>query len=379
MNCKYTSANSNKARAGENAEFEDVYRCLEGPYEHENGASKRKRFAADSPEGKTLLDLSMSDLDHRDMPWTDIAKEAGIKAARSTIEKLFHENNVFRYVARLKPLLTQRMKDNRVKLAELGLTIDIRRIVFTDEMWIEFNSSRRKTHQTRFKGENPFEVAKTKNNDSATIRLMFWSAINSLLGPAPGYIYPKVNADDKKHQQEVQQAVNKIRQEEVVKKVKLSYQAGTRESEEVEAANRMVDELNLAEGRVGRSRRHYRTPEQVFRVKEIKAQTKGGINWVAYREQVLQPILYPWITGYLQPLLLSETGDSTVWLVEDNAPAHQAAQTIDFEDRLKMNIKTFNWPAHSPDLNKIEQAWDYEKVITTNNFFKIFHLILISI
>ena len=149
-----------------------------------------------------------------------------------------------------------------------------------------------------------------------------------------------------------------------MEKVRLGYQAGTRESEEVKAVNRRVDELNKAEGRAGRTLRHYRTPEQVFKVKEIKAQIKGGINWVAYHEQVLQPILYPWITSCLQPLLLSETGDSTVWLVEDNAPAYQSAQTIDFEERLKMNIQTFNWPDNSPDLNKIEQAWDYEKVIT---------------
>ena len=173
---------------------------MEGPHEHENGSLKRKRFPADSPEAKSLLDLSMSDLDHRDMPWIDVAKEAGVMAARSTIEKLFHEHNVFRYVARLKPMLTERMRDDRVELARLGLTIDVRRIVFTDEMWIEFNSTRRKTHQTRYKGENPFEVAKAKKSDAATIRLMFWSAINSLLGPAPGYIYPtKISATDKQH------------------------------------------------------------------------------------------------------------------------------------------------------------------------------------
>ncbi|RPA93981.1 hypothetical protein L873DRAFT_1487928 [Choiromyces venosus 120613-1] len=34
---------------------------------------------------------------------------------------------------------------------------------------------------------------------------------------------------------------------------------------------------------------------------------------------------------------------------------------IDSAERIKKNIKTFDWPARSPDLNKIEQCWDYEK------------------
>ena len=244
---------------------------MEGSNEHENGTSKRPQFSSDSLDAKKVLDLSISDLDHRDRPWPDTAKEAGVIAARSTIEKLFHSYNVFRYVARLKPSLTPQMMEKRVNLAKLGITIDIYRIVFTDKMWIEFNSSRRKTHQTRIKGENPFDVAKAKKNNTATIRLMFWSGINSLLGTAPGYIYSKADDSSNKHQQEIQQAVNGVRQELAEEKVTLGYQAGTGESLEVEAVNRAIDLQNIAEGRVGRHKRHYRKPEQIFKVEEIKA------------------------------------------------------------------------------------------------------------
>ncbi|RPA95780.1 hypothetical protein L873DRAFT_1929333 [Choiromyces venosus 120613-1] len=98
--------------------------------EHQNGCN----FQQTHSMGKKLLDLSMSNLDHCDMPWTDIAKEVEIKAAQSTIENLFHSYNVFRYVAYLKPTLTQQMRDNRVDLAKLGMTIDICQIVSTNEM-----------------------------------------------------------------------------------------------------------------------------------------------------------------------------------------------------------------------------------------------------
>jgi hypothetical protein len=299
------------------------------------------------------------------MTWVDVAKEAGVSAARSTIERLFHSHDLFRYQTRLKPPLTDEIMKSRVELAKLALTIDIRRIVFTDEMWVEFNSSRRQTHQTRKKGENPYDVAEPRKEDEATIRVMFWSAINILTGAGPGYIYPKATKEDNKHQQAVQKEVNAEREERTKKRIALAEIPGTKESQQVIEFNRNIDQQNLDEGRTGRHKKHHRKPAQIFHTPEIKVQTKGGINWVSYREQVLHPLLYPWIRNVLQPQLLSETGDNTVWLVEDNAPAHQAAQKVDEDEREKLHIRTFNWPARSPDLNQIEQCWNYEKVWQT--------------
>jgi transposase len=48
-------------------------------------------------------------------------------------------------------------------------------------------------------------------------------------------------------------------------------------------------------------------------------------------------------------------------LVEDNAPCHTAAQKVDEDERERLHIRTFDFPAHSPDMNKIERCWDYEK------------------
>jgi hypothetical protein len=296
------------------------------------------------------------------MPWPDIAKELGVHAARSTLEKLFHGYDLHRYKARLKPALTPKMMHDRVVLAQLGLTIDICRIVFTDEIWVEFNTRRQQRNQTRKKGENPYNCPRPKIREKGT-RLMFTSAINSLVGQAPGFVYPKPTEESKKRNFEVYQEMEQERKERAEKRVALAADPASEESRQVAAFNADIDRQNQEQGRTGRHKLRHRKAEQVFKRHPLPnpAKTKGGVNWTQYREQFLLPILYPWIREVLQPKLLEETGDDTVWLVEDNAPCHQTARAVDIVARAAMRIHTFDWPAHSPDLNEIERCWDYEK------------------
>jgi hypothetical protein len=355
-----------KERAGEGASFMQIHECLVGPDENKSGAEHQIKIPLHSEPAKELIDLATSDAMHRDMTWPEVAKELDIHVARSTLEKIFHGNNLTRCVAPQKPPLSEKMMRERVALAEFGLTIDTRRIVFTDEMWVKFNEQRRRRKQTRYEGENPWVCPRPKKDKdpNAPGRVMFTSAINSLVGKAPAHIYPKATAESKKRSVETARLVEGERQERARKRIALAAVPGTAENLRVAEVNRQVDQQNAEEGRSGRRKRRYRNATQVFKEGKLPdpAKTKGGVNWTAYREQFLRPILYPWIRDVLQPQLLALTGDNCVWLVEDKAPSHQTARVVDFEDREAMNLKTFDWPARSPDLNEIERCWDYEKV-----------------
>lgn len=59
----------------------------------------------------------------------------------------------------------------------MGLNVPMKAIVFTDEMWIEFNSSRRQGNVSRPQGANLWEYAIHEDFNHTTIRIMFWGCI----------------------------------------------------------------------------------------------------------------------------------------------------------------------------------------------------------
>jgi hypothetical protein len=108
---------------------------------------------------------------------------------------------------------------------------------------------------------------------------MFTSAINTLVGQAPGYVYPKPTAESKKRNFEVYQGMEQERKERAEKRVALAVDLASEERREVAAFNANIDRQNQEQGRTGRHKLRQRKAEQVFKMHPLPnpATTKGGI------------------------------------------------------------------------------------------------------
>jgi len=74
----------------------------------------------------------------------------------------------------------------------------------------------------------------------------------------------------------------------------------------------------------------------------------GGIDSFIYRERILSPLLYPFIT-------LVQAARPGVVMMEDNAPAH--IHHYHNSPWRQLGFWKLEWLANTPDLNPIETIW----------------------
>jgi hypothetical protein len=88
--------------------------------------------------------------------------------------------------------------------------------------------------------------------------------------------------------------------------------------------------------------------------------TRGGVDGYRHREEVLKPLVVPWLKQ------LKQKGKTDLLLLEDSAPAHISRFDTKFLD--VNGIKKLCWPGHSPDVNAEEHAWPWIRRHITNDF-----------
>jgi transposase len=146
------------------------------------------------------------------------------------------------------------------------------------------------------------------------------------------------------------------------------------EEEEKQEAKAKLDEENAArkaamvlhqwshsrENKKGKTvKKRGRKPPEARIYKRNSQEGKSGIDGYRHRENVLKPLLMPFIEE------LKKEGRE-VFVLEDNAPAHRS----DFDNHFfkLSDVKKMLWPANSPDANAIEHAWPWIRQHITTDF-----------
>lgn len=161
-------------RAADASDFEDVLACLRD--EHEGNIPTR--IDVISKAYIALCDLSQEDLSHWQMPFENIAKELEIgNIVRSTLQHIFHNHHdIFGRKAMHKAFLIAQQMEAWLVFAHMALHIAINHIVFTNEMWVEFNSACH-AFNISWKCKLDSNEWAIHEKEVSTIWVRFWEAI----------------------------------------------------------------------------------------------------------------------------------------------------------------------------------------------------------
>jgi len=94
-------------------------------------------------------------------------------------------------------------------------------------------------------------------------------------------------------------------------------------------------------------------PHTVPVTKTRSSKRKGGLDWYLYRERILRAKIFPFLFSQMS------RRHELLYFLEDGAPSHTKDYNI--AEALDNGFERIRLPPCSPDLNPIEQVWNYIK------------------
>ena len=313
-----------------------------------------QKYPPGSEVSLRLKELTTQDEEHRLRTFPQIAREAGVQAADSTIYRIMHQHHsLYCYRPRHKPPLDATAKQNRLRLVDWALTQPIESFVYTDEMMLEVGAPQGHKRVTREKGQDPYQVPIHDKKKGNGFSIMVSGSI-SLGFKGPLWIWVKETAEERQENAQALREENLQTTERIARRRANALIPGTEEHAYIQALNREIDQYNANHG-TNDPRRQHRRPYWEFKEEVRGRSAGGGMDWFLYRKHALQERVYPFIER-----IQVETGRQC-WLVEDKAGNHTAAARMDHEAQARGIRRIPFWPPNSPDLNEIEPCWNYLK------------------
>ncbi|KAF1967914.1 hypothetical protein BU23DRAFT_481887, partial [Bimuria novae-zelandiae CBS 107.79] len=282
--------------------------------------------------------IADGDFDHLGLP---------IKLSVTTFENLMYQSGYGRRAPGRKPTLNDAQRKHRLEWAlahnpdlhEYGdrLGSNYQRVIFTDETPARVGEQRGLLRAWAKEDEiyHP-DVKRPKNRNNCALQF-YGSFTYDAKGPC--YIYGTESPEAKKL---TKQALNEENQRNKEQRQQLVPRART--------ALRELGDAN-ANSRAWAWAKHH----------ELKRgdRSRGGVDGYRHREEVLKPLLVPWINS------LYEEGRAPL-LLEDGAPAHTSKIAVEYLE--VSHIQKLNWPGHSPDVNAAEHCWPWIRRHITQDF-----------
>lgn len=296
--------------------------CSEENLRPKPTALKGHNQALSLEEKERIITLALQDATHCRKPLHELISELGLNICSNTLSNILSSDGIHRCRPTQKPFLSANAKAARLTWATQYLHFDFRKVLFTDESLFE-SSTLRSAHAKgvlRRAGEE-YLPQNLDRRFPKGLGAMFWGGImyGYTGSQLPSHFFPTpVETSAQKRA-----AIINLEREFAM---------------DTEDYNYFMD---LGE------------PHTIPVVKTRSTKRKGGIDWYIYREQILQPKIFPFLFAQMTQR------QELLYFLEDGAPSH----TKDYNraESLDNGFERISLPPSSPDLNPIELVWSFIK------------------